>query len=90
MAEEEQLKGFQDGKIISKRWIIRQKLGEGGMGAVYKVEDKQRKNYIAAMKVESDLTEGGLLKLETLVLKELVNAPHAVRLLDSGQRKKYK
>ncbi|PIO73832.1 hypothetical protein TELCIR_04186 [Teladorsagia circumcincta] len=52
------------GKVISKRWRILRKLGEGGCGAVYKVEDLQTKKE-AALKAESNFVSGGsVLKLE--------------------------
>ncbi|VDP00110.1 unnamed protein product, partial [Heligmosomoides polygyrus] len=37
---------FAKGQIISKRWKVKQKLGEGGFGAVYKVLDLETKNNI--------------------------------------------
>ncbi|VDP24733.1 unnamed protein product [Heligmosomoides polygyrus] len=66
-----------------------EKLGQGGMGAVYKVEDKNHKNWLAAMKVEDDLFEGGVLKLEVYVLQQLQKVKNTVRLFDSGKRHKY-
>ncbi|CAD6192979.1 unnamed protein product [Caenorhabditis auriculariae] len=85
----EEIKFLTEGKIVAGRWKIIKKLGEGGMGAVFKVEDKRRKNFMAAMKVESDISDGGVLKLEVHVLKELAPLKNVVRLIDSGQRDKY-
>ncbi|PAV76567.1 hypothetical protein WR25_19203 [Diploscapter pachys] len=76
-------------QIIAKRWKVVKKLGEGGMGAVFKVEDRTRPGFFAAMKVEADLTEGGLLKLEAHVLRQLRGSPQTLRLIDSGLRDKY-
>ncbi|KJH49267.1 hypothetical protein DICVIV_04589 [Dictyocaulus viviparus] len=59
------------------------------MGAVYKVEDKNRKNFLAAMKVEDDLYEGGVLKLEVHLLQQLQKLKNTVKLYDSGRRKEY-
>ncbi|CAI5449827.1 unnamed protein product [Caenorhabditis angaria] len=85
----EEIKALTEGKIIAKRWKIVEKLGEGGMGAVFKVRDLTRFNMHAAMKVESDLTDGGVLKLEVHVLKQLSDSKNCARLLDSGERGNY-
>ncbi|VDK44404.1 unnamed protein product [Cylicostephanus goldi] len=76
-------------QIVGGRWRVIGKLGEGGMGAVYKVEDKNRKNFFAAMKVEDDSYEGGVLKLEVFILKKLQTMRDTVKLYDSGKRDKY-
>ncbi|EYB88592.1 hypothetical protein Y032_0244g3518 [Ancylostoma ceylanicum] len=83
------IRAFAPGKVIGGRWRIITKLGEGGMGAVYKVVDKNRKNFYGAMKVEDNQFEGGVLKLEVFVLKQLENMKNTVRLYDSGKRKNY-
>ncbi|KHJ75763.1 hypothetical protein OESDEN_24621, partial [Oesophagostomum dentatum] len=59
------------------------------MGAVYKVEDKRSKNFWAAMKLEDDLYEGGVLKLEVYILQKLKGVKHTVRLYDSGRTSRY-
>lgn len=85
----EDLKILNEGTIVAGRWKIVEKLGEGGMGAVFKVQDKKRHNYFAAMKVESDISDGGVLKLEVFFLQQLSKLKNTVKLLDSGQRDKY-
>ncbi|EYC21728.1 hypothetical protein Y032_0018g3500 [Ancylostoma ceylanicum] len=35
------------GKVIGKRWRILRKLGEGGFGAVYKVEEINTNEYVS-------------------------------------------
>uniref|UniRef100_A0A1I7TME3 non-specific serine/threonine protein kinase n=1 Tax=Caenorhabditis tropicalis TaxID=1561998 RepID=A0A1I7TME3_9PELO len=76
-------------QIIAKRWKVVEKLGEGGMGAVFKVRDITRFQTYAAMKVEGDVSDGGVLKLEAHVLKALAPLPFCARLLDAGDRKTY-
>ncbi|WKY08525.1 hypothetical protein Q1695_007782 [Nippostrongylus brasiliensis] len=82
-------RNFFPGKVVAGTWKIVDKLGQGGMGAVYKVENKKRKNFMAAMKVEDDLYQGGVLKLEVHVLQELQKRHDTVRLFDAGQRRQY-
>ncbi|RCN48324.1 hypothetical protein ANCCAN_05613, partial [Ancylostoma caninum] len=87
--EKVDIRAFPPGKIIGGRWRIIDKLGEGGMGAVYKVVDRNRKNFYGAMKVEDGRFEGGVLKLEVYVLRKLENMKHTVKLYDSGKRRHY-
>ncbi|CAJ0603140.1 unnamed protein product [Cylicocyclus nassatus] len=85
----ENIRDLHKGKIIGGRWRLVSKIGEGAMGAIYKVEDRKRKNFCGALKLESDLSEGGVLKLEVFVLKKLQGLKHTVKLYDSGQTNKY-
>uniref|UniRef100_A0A1I7WK89 Protein kinase domain-containing protein n=1 Tax=Heterorhabditis bacteriophora TaxID=37862 RepID=A0A1I7WK89_HETBA len=78
-------------QIVCGRWKVINKLGAGGCGSVYKVEDLLRKGYIAALKAEAISEEdSGVLKLEAGVLKKLANRKHVIRLLQSGRRAKYR
>ncbi|KAK6755807.1 hypothetical protein RB195_014287 [Necator americanus] len=77
------------GKIIGKRWRILKKLGEGGCGSVYKVEDINTKQE-AALKAESNFVSGGsVLKLEVQILRRLANKPYVAQLIQSGKREQY-
>ncbi|KAE9417191.1 hypothetical protein Angca_002471, partial [Angiostrongylus cantonensis] len=77
------------GEIISKRWRIIKKLGEGGCGAVYKVENIHTKQEVP-LKAESNFVSGGsVLKLEVQILQRLLNRPYVAQLLHSGKRETY-
>ncbi|EYC00567.1 hypothetical protein Y032_0114g419 [Ancylostoma ceylanicum] len=81
---------FAAGKIVCGRWKVLSRLGAGGCGSVYKVEDMQRKGYIAALKAEAIVEDdSGVLKLEAAVLKKLADRKNVIRLLQSGKRSKY-
>ncbi|RCN27032.1 hypothetical protein ANCCAN_27235 [Ancylostoma caninum] len=81
---------FANGKIVCGRWKVLSRLGAGGCGSVYKVEDVQRKGYIAALKAEAIVEDdSGVLKLEAAVLKKLADRKNVIRLLQSGKRSKY-
>ncbi|KAL3984895.1 Protein kinase domain family protein [Acanthocheilonema viteae] len=85
-------KGPQDlekGLIVGKRWRIIDKLGEGGCGAVYKVEDIQTFAK-AALKAESNFVQGGsVLKLEVQILKRLEGRKYVVQLFQSAKKETY-
>ncbi|VDP06387.1 unnamed protein product [Heligmosomoides polygyrus] len=77
------------GKIVGHRWRILKKLGEGGCGAVYKVEDIRNHN-LAALKAESNFVAGGtVLKLEVQILTRLSGRPHVPQLIHSGKKELY-
>lgn len=77
------------GKYIARRWKIIEKLGEGGCGAVYLVEDNKSKTH-AALKAESNFVVGGsVLKLEAQVLKRLANKKFVAELITAGKKETY-
>uniref|UniRef100_A0AC34RBY2 Protein kinase domain-containing protein n=1 Tax=Panagrolaimus sp. JU765 TaxID=591449 RepID=A0AC34RBY2_9BILA len=77
------------GKAIGGRWKIVEKLGEGGCGAVYLVED-QKLGGKAALKAESTAAAGGsVLKLEVQILRRLQGKKFVAQLLASGKKDKY-
>uniref|UniRef100_A0A914ZJJ9 Protein kinase domain-containing protein n=2 Tax=Parascaris univalens TaxID=6257 RepID=A0A914ZJJ9_PARUN len=77
------------GKIVGKRWQIIEKLGEGGCGSVYKVQDIHTMAK-AALKAESNCIAGGsVLKLEVQILKRLQGRRYVAQLLQSAKRTLY-
>ncbi|VIO98119.1 Protein kinase domain containing protein [Brugia malayi] len=80
---------LEKGLIVGKRWRIIDKLGEGGCGAVYKVEDIQTFAK-AALKAESNFVEGGsVLKLEVQILRRLEGRKYVVQLFQSAKKETY-
>ncbi|KHN84051.1 Putative serine/threonine-protein kinase K06H7.1 [Toxocara canis] len=92
----EQLKVSEDGpveleigKICGKRWKIIDKLGEGGCGSVYKVQDIHTMAK-AALKAESNFVAGGsVLKLEVEILKRLDGRRYVAQLLQAAKKAEY-
>ncbi|KAF8357352.1 hypothetical protein PRIPAC_92347 [Pristionchus pacificus] len=88
-----------NGLTVGGEWKVLKKLGEGGCGAVYMVENVKdlRK---AALKAESNFVEGGsVLKLEynygnqilpyAQILTKLKGKKHVPELIHAGKKEKY-
>ncbi|GMS97631.1 hypothetical protein PENTCL1PPCAC_19806 [Pristionchus entomophagus] len=77
------------GTVIGKKWKILRKLGEGGCGAVYLVEQTETKRQ-AALKAESNFVEdGSVLKIEVDILGRLKGRKHVAELIHSGKKAKF-
>ncbi|KAI6203690.1 hypothetical protein M3Y94_00585600 [Aphelenchoides besseyi] len=78
------------GKIVSKRWMILKKIGEGGCGSVYIVQDRETKKKYA-LKAESNFTTAGaVLKLEVEILRRLGGKrKNFGQLIHAGKRVNY-
>lgn len=77
---------LSNGRIVGRRWKIIEKLGEGGCGSVYKVQDIQTLAK-AALKAESNFVPGGsVLKLEVQVLRRLEGRRYIAQLLQAGKK----
>uniref|UniRef100_F1L856 Serine/threonine-protein kinase n=1 Tax=Ascaris suum TaxID=6253 RepID=F1L856_ASCSU len=80
---------LSNGRIVGRRWKIIEKLGEGGCGSVYKVQDIQTLAK-AALKAESNFVPGGsVLKLEVQVLRRLEGRRYIAQLLQAGKKSTY-
>lgn len=72
------------------KWKIKALLGKGACGVVYKVEDKNRKGYCAAMKIEYDSQEyDRTLQIEVHVLTKLKETRDVLKIIDCGKRRTY-
>ncbi|GMT33320.1 hypothetical protein PFISCL1PPCAC_24617, partial [Pristionchus fissidentatus] len=81
---------LKDGLVVGSKWKVIKKLGAGGCGAVYAVEDVNAPKKKAALKAESNFVAGGsVLKIEVEILKRLKGRDHIATLLGSGKLEKY-
>ncbi|GMT01837.1 hypothetical protein PENTCL1PPCAC_24011, partial [Pristionchus entomophagus] len=81
---------LSNGTVVSTKWRVVKKLGAGGCGAVYAVEEVNLPKVKAALKAESNFVAGGsVLKVEVEVLKRLKGKDHIATLLSSGKLEKY-
>ncbi|GMR42676.1 hypothetical protein PMAYCL1PPCAC_12871, partial [Pristionchus mayeri] len=79
-----------NGTVVGGKWRVLKKLGAGGCGAVYGVEEVNLKGLKGALKAESNFVAGGaVLKVEVEVLKRLKGKDHIAQLLASGKLEKY-
>ncbi|CAI2349021.1 unnamed protein product [Caenorhabditis sp. 36 PRJEB53466] len=75
------------GGIVGKRYKVISKLGEGGMGKVFKVEDVEAKGTFYALKMEKNNVDWtNVLKLEVQVLSQLASKSHVAKCIASGKR----
>ncbi|MEM4251746.1 MAG: protein kinase, partial [Candidatus Bathyarchaeia archaeon] len=79
-----------DGQILDGRYVIQSKIGEGGMGAVYRAVDNRNLNRAVALKVISSKnqffnTESAHLRLKREKEAYLrITHPNVVQIYDSG------
>ncbi|TKR73020.1 hypothetical protein L596_020388 [Steinernema carpocapsae] len=77
------------GKVVGKHWKVCSRLGSGGCGAVFLVEDINTRAK-AALKAEShNIPGGGVLKLEVQILRRLEGRKHVPQLLRAGKKEAY-
>ncbi|KAK6103746.1 Protein kinase domain family protein [Brugia pahangi] len=81
---------LSEGKVISKRWVVDEKLGEGSCATVYKVHDLNDTRVKAALKVEARSGDNcGVLKKEVAVMRKLQCRRHTVRVVHAARREYY-
>lgn len=78
------------GVVLDGRWVIEEKVGEGGMGAVYRAQQLSVDRKVAIKTMHSKLAEGeGKNYLERFLreasLASKINHPHLVSIYDFGQ-----
>jgi serine/threonine protein kinase len=76
------------GSVIGNRYEVEQLLGEGGMGAVYKVRDREVNRLVALKMIRSDLASHPEILArftQELVLARQVTHRNVIRLFDLGE-----
>lgn len=82
------LRRFELGSVIGNRYEILQLLGEGGMGAVYKVRDREVNRLVALKMIRTDLASHPEILArftQELVLARQVTHRNVIRLFDLGE-----
>ncbi len=83
---DDQIPELHPGDKIKNKYIVTKKLGEGGFGAVYLVEDSSNRAK-HAMKIETAKAQIQVLKMEVVVLTEVMErgGRHVCKIYDRGR-----
>lgn len=76
------------GRTLDGRWVIEEKIGEGGMGAVYKGSQRSVNRTIAIKTLRANLTDNDEFVdrfFREAKIATTINHPHCVTVLDFGQ-----
>lgn len=76
------------GRTLDGRWVIEEKIGEGGMGSVYKGSQRSVNRTIAIKTLRANLTDNDEFVdrfFREAKIATTINHPHCVTVLDFGQ-----
>lgn len=76
------------GRELDGRWIIHDKIGEGGMGAVYIAQQRSMSRSVAIKTLRKELVESDEFVdrfMREVQVATALNHPHVVTVLDHGQ-----
>jgi serine/threonine protein kinase/tetratricopeptide (TPR) repeat protein len=79
---------FQPGSILATRYEIRERLGIGGMGSVYKAFDRELDRFVAIKVIRPELAgESQILRRfkQELILARQVTHRNVIRIFDLGE-----
>src|SRR5207248_5110967 len=79
---------LQPGTVLGGRYEILQALGEGGMGAVYKANDRELERMVALKVIRPDLARNPAIIQrfkQELILARQVTHRNVVRIFDLGE-----
>src|SRR3982751_422851 len=67
-------------------WVVKEKIGDGGQGVVYKTNDKDGKEYaIKVVKVKpTNKKKLQRIKQEVAIIKQLDGAPNIIKIYDDN------
>jgi DNA-binding response OmpR family regulator/tRNA A-37 threonylcarbamoyl transferase component Bud32 len=82
------VKGFEPGALVTKRYEIISKLGQGGMGAVYKAKDRALDEVVALKLLKEELMNNNVMidrfKYEIKLARKITH-PNVIRIHDFGE-----
>ena len=73
------------GTIVAGRYRLREQLGEGGFGVVYRADDQQLQRPVALKLLLRDVVEVGARFRREAELAMRLSHPNTVRTLDAGE-----
>uniref|UniRef100_A0A0K0EFB1 Protein kinase domain-containing protein n=1 Tax=Strongyloides stercoralis TaxID=6248 RepID=A0A0K0EFB1_STRER len=75
--------------VINGRFVVKEKLGAGGCGAVYRCFDNMKKVHVALKAEKNRDDKGCVLKFEVKVLQHLDGKKNVVQLISSGKKEMF-
>jgi eukaryotic-like serine/threonine-protein kinase len=80
--------GSLEGRVLEGRWLVEERIGEGGMGVVYRARQLNMERRVAIKTLHAELARGGEYMERFLREAEIasrISHPHLVAIHDFGQ-----